>query len=130
MWFLGSPALDPPRVNYQTLRFPEVDSKIYMTARVWGYTGDHEEVRLCTTPIEFKDTEVGHCIVFYTDEAFYRKVAANRLSIYVPASSVPKNLPVKLGQIEIEVHELKNSDDVTELKRNYEEHGLVSIAAQ
>ena len=129
MWFLTSPWIEAPRVNYQTLGFAELNSKIYMSARVWGLTGDYEEVRMCTTPIDFQESAKSDCMVFYTDEMLYRKVGSNKLSVSVVSSSVPKNQAKKLGPIEIEIHELSDSDRLTDFSLNCEKYGLLSIAA-
>src|SRR5215470_14305831 len=130
MRLLDSPAWGgEPRANYQTLHFPESDSNIYMTARASGLTGDHEEVRLCTKRIDFcKSSENNECIVFYTDQIFYRKENTNKLHIYAISNSVPNDQPEHLGQLDITLDKLKNYDQVKELEISYEKRGLAMIA--
>ena len=70
---LMQPIFSPELVNYQTLDFPLSQTKLYMTARSWGLTDDHEEVKLCDAPIKFNEA-AGTCIVFYTRELFYKEL--------------------------------------------------------
>jgi hypothetical protein len=130
-YFLFTPIWDyQPRVNYQTLPFPELDATIYMSARAWGLTGDHEEVRLCNTPIDFRTPlNSNNCLVFYTNEMFYQKNALNKLRIRVNSSSIPRDQQNQLGPIRVEIDELKHGDQIKNLELNYDKFGLYSIAA-
>ncbi len=97
---------------------------------IWGITGNHEEVRLCTSPpVDFRTRAERDCIVFHTDEIFYRKTSPNKLKIYVSSHAVPRNQSEKLGEIDIEIHELKNFDEIADYKVNFEKYGLQTIAA-
>jgi hypothetical protein len=121
---------DVPKVNYQTIAFTESGSKIYASARAWGLAGNHEEVRLCSAPIKLGQTgQQGKCIVFYTNEMFYRKEGSERLHVYVDSSSVPNDQLKQLGSVEIVVTELRNVDKINDLEMNNDKYGLASIAA-
>ena len=123
---LTLPIFSPEQINYQTLDFPLSQTKLYMTARSWGITGDHEEVRICDAPIKFSET--GNCLVFYAGELFYKRTAENGLVVYVSASAVPKDQPTRLGTIAVKVREL-NFDKNAAMQRDYEQHGLMRIYA-
>ena len=124
---LTLPIFSPEQINYQTLDFPLSQTKIYMTARSWGLTDDHEEVKLCDAPIKFNEA-AGTCIVFYTRELFYKRTAENGLVVHVSASAVPKDQPTCLGTIGVKVREL-NFDKNAATQRDYEQHGLMRIYA-
>jgi len=123
---LMQPIFSPELVNYQTLDFPLSQTKLYMTARSWGITGDHEEVRICDAPIKFSET--GNCLVFYAGELFYKRTAENGLVVHVTASTVPKDQPTRLGTVEVKVHEL-DFDRNLAMQRDYDQHGLMRIYA-
>jgi hypothetical protein len=127
MHVLDSPLWDDePYASYQKINFPESNSNIYASARVWGLTGDHEEVRICSAPIDFKKSVDGECIKFFTNKVFYRREHPNRLNIYVASSSVPKDELDHLGQVSVAVHEVR---DYVDLENNYDKQGLTMIAA-
>ena len=118
-----------PQINYQTVHFPESNSNIYMSARAWGLTGDHEEVRLCTEQINFCESfENNECITFSTDKIFYRKENPNSLHIYAVSSRISKDQSKRLGQISIVFDELKNYDQINDLENNHEKRGIAMIA--
>jgi hypothetical protein len=126
MHFLDSPFLSEPQINYQKINFQDVNSNIYASARVWGLTSDHEEVRFCTAPVDFQRSVDGECINFDTDKAFYRRELPDRLHIYAISSSIPEEKFDHLGKINVEVHKLTDSADS---ERNYDKRGLAIIAA-
>jgi hypothetical protein len=61
-----------PPGNYQSVHFDASAKTVYLLARVWGITGNSEEVRICSTPIGFEESE--DCLVFHTSEMFYRRL--------------------------------------------------------
>ncbi|MEQ1607169.1 MAG: hypothetical protein ABL999_20085 [Pyrinomonadaceae bacterium] len=130
MHFLYSPLFGETPMNYQTIYFPKADTKIYSLARIWGITGNSEEVRLCSEPYEVgKKDQSDHCVVFFTDRIYYKKNGATGLQIYAPSSSIPPNIKDSVGSIRISVKELKNFDEVKDFERNFENYGLMTIAA-
>lgn len=130
MHFLYSPLFGETPMNYQTIYFPEADTKIYTLARIWGITGNSEEVRLCSEPYEVGQLDkAGQCIVFFTDRIYYKKDGATGLQIYAPNSSIPPNIKDSVGSIQISVKELKNFDEGKDFERNFENYGLMTIAA-
>jgi hypothetical protein len=130
MHFLDSPIFDEPPINFQTIYFPKANNKIHAVARVWGWTADHEEVRLCSEPYEFgKRDQTDQCVVFHTARIFYKKDGATSLQVYAPSSSIPANIKDSVGQIRISVKELKIFDDIKDFEQNFENYGLMTIAA-
>lgn len=122
--FMSLPDIDPPRVNYQTLDFLSSQTKLYLAARRWGITGDSEEVRICTTPIDLGYD--GTCLKFYTDELFYGRAGENGLVVH--AYSIPNYEVTKLGVVDIKIHELDNYE-YEAMRRDYDKRGLMRIYA-
>ena len=130
MHFLYSPLFGETPMNFQTIYFPKANLKIYTVARIWGITGNHEEVRFCPEPYEFgKRDQIDQCIVFDTARIFYKKDGATSLLVYAPSSSIEPNVKDSVGQIKISVKELKTYDDVKDFEQNFENYGLMTIAA-
>jgi hypothetical protein len=129
MHFLMTPRMEP-RINFQTIYFPGTETRIHTVARVWGLTGDHEEVKFCSEPVKLDQrNQADKCIVLHTARVFYEKDGATKLRIYAPSSSIPPNVKTSLGPITVSIRELKTFDDINEFERNFETYGLVSIAA-
>jgi hypothetical protein len=130
MHFLYSPLFGETPMNYQTIYLPKANTKIYALARIWGITGNSEEVRLCSEPYKVgKKDQEDKCVVSFTDRLYYKKDGVNSLQIYAPSSSIPPNTKDSLGSIRISVEELKNFDDVKDFEQNFENYGLMTIAA-
>lgn len=130
MHFLYSPLFGETPMSYQTIYFPKANTKIYMLARIWGITGNSEEVRLCSEPYEFgKRDQDDKCVVFFTDRLYYKKDGVNSLQIYAPSSSIPLNIKDSVGSIRISVKGLRYFDDIKDFEQNFENYGLMTIAA-
>ncbi|MGB7201106.1 MAG: hypothetical protein WBD16_02425 [Pyrinomonadaceae bacterium] len=130
MHFLYSPLFGETPMNFQTIYFPKGNVKIYSLARIWGITGNSEEVRLCSEPFEFgRRDQTDECVVFHTARIFYKKEGATSLQVYAPSSSIPANAKDSVGQIRITVKELKNFDHIKDFEQNFEDYGLMTIAA-
>ena len=120
------PLIEPPRVNYQTLEFPSSQTKLYLAARRWGLTGDHEEVRICTRPIELGAD--GTCLIFYTSELFYGRAGEKELVVHADSVALPDYQVTRLGGVDIKIHGL-NSDKLEAIRRDYDRRGLMRIDA-
>ena len=130
MHFLDKPLFGEPRINFQTIYFPPAKTEIYTIAHRWGLTDDHEEVRLCPRPYAFGGTDQSsECAVFHTARIFYKKVGPNGLQIYAPSYSISPDIRSSVGQIRIGVKPLKNFDEIRDFEQNFENYGLMTIAA-
>ena len=96
---------------------------IYISARYWGLTGDHQEIVLSCTPInpKHKSYSKDNDYIFYLDEIFYKKVN-NHLIIYTIKNlvSVPKDFKC---DVQISLNEI--NDDIL---NNYKMYGLEKIS--
>lgn len=124
--YMSIAEFEPPRVNYQTLEFPSSKAKLYLAAQRWGVTGNHEEVKVCTSPVELRAD--GTCLTFYTDELFYGRSSKTGLVVHVYPSAIPNCQVTKLGAIDIAIHEL-DVDKYKAMRRDYDRRGLMRIYA-
>ena len=106
---------------------PKGDS-IYITARFWGITGDHEEIIFSEEPIILPPNKDKHYI-FYRDEVFYKFENNDELVIHAPKSgkSIPK-IPFK--NIKVVLKDLKTGDDIRNISENYKKYKLEKIGVR
>ena len=106
---------------------PKGDS-IYIRARFWGITGDHEEIIFSEEPIILPPNKDRYYI-FYTDEVFYKFENNDELVIHAPKSgkSIPK-IPFK--NIKVVLKDLKTGDNMRNISENYKKHKLEKIGVR
>lgn len=98
--------------------------KIYVRAKIWGISSNHEEIVFSENPITIANKEKDY--IFYTDEVLY-KINDNTLVIYAPQSG--KNIPkTAFENIEIVFKGLKTFDEVKDYSVNYQKYGLKRIS--
>ena len=109
--------------------FKELDDKIYISARSWGISGNHQEIILSSSPISSKHRGYSKQknYIFYTSEIYYKKTAGNELIVYVSNSLVSK--PKKFSSpIHIVLKDIGTSDELKNYERNYKKYGLEKIS--
>lgn len=107
----------------RTLDFP-YGKKIFVRAKFWGISGNHEEIVFSESPITIPSKENDY--IFYTDEVFY-KINNNVLTIYAPESG--KNIPrISFKNIEIIFKGLKTYDEIRDYNTNYQKYDLERIS--
>ena len=106
---------------------PKGDS-IYIKARFWGITGDHEEIIFSEEPIILPPNKDKYYI-FYTDEVFYKFENNDELVIHAPKSgkSIPK-IPFK--NIKVVLKDLKTGDNMRNISENYKKYKLEKIGVR
>lgn len=100
---------------------------IYVSARYWGLTGDHQEIVLSNSPINSKHRSYSkdESYIFYTSEIFYKIVNDSNVTIYATESSISE--PVnKIPNITLEG--LKTADEIRDYNTNYQKYGLERIS--
>ena len=97
---------------------------IYIRAKVWGVSGNHEEIVFSESPITIPKKESDY--IFYTDEVTY-KAENNKLTIYAPQSgtSIPD---VSFKNVEVVFKGLKKADEIKDYSDNYRKYGLERIS--
>lgn len=119
-----------PSVNNYVIEFNELNEKVYISARAWGLTGDHEEIILSTSPIsnEHRSYSKDEYFIFYTSEVYYKKEGVDTLLVYAGASTIsapPKGLSTSIKIIQ---KELKDYDEVRDYKMNYKKYDLSKVS--
>jgi hypothetical protein len=110
-------------VNTEILTFSNGE-KIFIKAKVWGISGNHEEIVFSETPINIPNKERDY--IFYTSEVFY-EVNKNTLTIYAPQSG--KSIPAtSFKDVVVIFKGLKKADEIRDYSFNYQEYGLQRIS--
>lgn len=116
--------------KYKSMDFTiELKEKIYISARYWGLTGDHQEIVLSNEPIkpEHRSYSKEEYYIFYTADIFYRTENNNVITIYAPESSVSEPLN-RFTNITVKIVGLKNADEIKDYALNYPKYGLKKIS--
>lgn len=116
--------------NNVEVSFDSLNTNIFMSARAWGISGNHEEIILSNQIIgkEHQSYSKSECYIFYTSDIFYKKIGENSLIVYAAQSSIsePEDF---VSPIEITVIPLKNSREINDYLNNYEKYGLSKISS-
>ena len=125
--FLSYSNLESENRIEKTIISPKGDS-IYIRARFWGVTGDHEEIIFSEEPIILPLNKDKHYI-FYRHEVFYKFENNDELVIHAPKSgkSIPK-IPFK--NIKVVLKDLKTGDDIRNIGENYKKYKLEKIGVR
>lgn len=94
--------------------------KIYIRAKIWGISSNHEEIVFSEKPITIPNKVKDY--IFYTDIVFY-KLDANTLYLYACDcdTSEPK---VAFDGVNVVLNDLKTSDQIKDYSANYKKYGL------
>lgn len=121
----------PSTVNQQIVNFEELKTKLYLRAKTWGVSGDHEEIVLSSSPIkEGKQFLKDESFVFYTSDVYYKKQGIDTLFIYASESGMGE-IPVKFrSKIKVVLMGLKNNNEEKDYNKNYKKYGLSKISTK
>lgn len=98
--------------------------KIYVRAKIWGISSNHEEIVFSENPITIPDKEKDY--IFYTDEVFY-KIDEGTLNLY--ACDCDTSEPeVTFNGVKIILNDLKTSSQIKNYSDNYQKYGLQRIS--
>lgn len=110
--------------NKITLRFKFSNESLFLRAKKWGISGNHEEIVLSEIDTNLTNKEVDY--IFYTTEIFYKIDENDKLTIYAPASSISE--PSKGFSVIINIIELNTADEIKDYNINYLKYGLKRIS--
>ncbi|MBN8653539.1 MAG: hypothetical protein J0L67_19070 [Cytophagales bacterium] len=98
--------------------------ELFVRAKIWGISSNHEEIVFSENPITIADKEKDY--IFYTDKVFY-KINGDTLSLYACAcdTSEPK-FPFK--GVKIMLNDLKTSSQIKNYSDNYKKFGLEKMS--
>lgn len=103
--------------------FKEIGKKAFLQARVFGISGNHEEIVLSEKEIELTNKKKHY--VFYTSEIYYKIDGQCEITIYTPTSySEPIE---KFSVFKVNLVKLLNYDEIEKYRRKYKEYGLQKI---
>lgn len=108
-----------------TLDFETVPNSFYLRTRVWGITGNHEEIFLTKNKsLSISDKKTDY--IFYCSEIFYTQ-KNDTLIIHAPKSAISKPIE-SFSEITVIIKSLANYDEIKDLNLNYKKYGLNKIS--
>ena len=105
-----------------SVRIGSDSNELYLKAKAYGITGDHEQIVLSKS----KDSIPNHNVdyFFYAPEIFY-KVEKNNIYIYAPHSSISE--PIEKSP-NVVIKELRSYDEIMDYNNHYSNYGLERIS--
>lgn len=119
------------RYELGEVEFPVHNETIFIQAKAWGLAGNHEEVKISNISLgntALCNTAKCRCMLFYTDEVYYRKENEDSLIIHVSKSSFPKSTYCLKSGVHISVNSIKGYDNVLHYKLHYKDYGLTRVS--
>jgi hypothetical protein len=134
LYFFMLKAFDNNRdeiISEQTVIFEEINDSIYIRARAWGVSGNHNEIIISLDPIERegRQAEKEKDYIFYATEIYYKKQGIDTLLIYADGSSIGKKPAVFTERIKIVPVKIKTADEAMKYEKNYKKYGLTKVSA-
>ena len=115
----------PSKENGVTINLGNTDKPVFLRAKIWGVSGNHEEIVLSESNKTTSDKIVDY--IFYTSDVYYKIENNSTITLYAPASSISE--PVnKFSNITVNVKGLKSTEEMKDYESNYEKYGLKKIS--
>lgn len=110
--------------NDKKIFYPLVDEELEFNSRLWGLSGNHEEIILSgKNTVNDKDKSY----IFYTTELYYKK-SNDSLIIYTNPSFV--KAPSKFeSPVRVVIKNLNTASELADYKANYHNYGLSKFSA-
>ena len=124
-WFNNDVSDMKNPVKDYIIEYESLNEKIYISARAWGVSGNHQEIILSSNPIssEHRGSSKEDNYIFYTSEIYYKKEGENKLLVFASNSSISE--PKKFNSsVQIILKGLKTSDELKDYEVNYKKYGL------
>ena len=106
------------------LSFDDMDKKIFVNAKSWGISGNHEEITLSEREKTLPDKNMDY--IFYTSEIFYKIEPGGRLIIYAPKDAVSE--PLKKFKDVVVINRLTTAEEIKEYNKHFRKYGLKKIS--
>ncbi len=119
-----------PQYNEKVIDFPKHKEKIYVKAKSWGLSGNHEEILISRKPIRNSTSCIrneGDCMFFYADEVYYKKENEDSLILVLPSGSFSKRSCIQT-YVEIVFKRIKGYDSISFYRLNYKEYGFTRVS--
>jgi len=111
--------------NTIILKFEKVRKVLFFRSKIWGVSGNHEEIVLSVNRTGIVNHENDY--VFYSSEIYFKIVDERTLIIYAPESEISKSV-IPFSGIRIIVNGLKNYDDIKNYRIKYKKYGLNKVS--
>lgn len=100
---------------------------VFVSARSWGLTGDHQEIIFSSKPISpaHRSYSADSVYIFYTSEVFYKVDNDSVITVYASESSVSEST-MKYSNVVIKG--LKSGDALERYNADYQRYGLKRIS--
>lgn len=108
-----------------TINIGNSQKLIYLKAKIWGVSGNHEEIFLSESNTAISNKAVDY--IFYTSEVYYKIENNSTIILYAPESSIsePAN---DFSNITVKVKVLKTAEEMNDYEAKYEKYGLKKIS--
>lgn len=114
----------PAKENGTTINLGGTNKPVFLRAKVWGVSGNHEEIVLSESNKPTSDKKVDY--IFYTSDVYY-KSDSNSITLYSPESSISE--PVSgFSSVIVNVKGLKSTEEMKDYEVNYKKYGLKRIS--
>lgn len=113
----------PSTENVITINLSNRSKPLFLRAKIWGVSGNHEEIVLSESnkPVADKIRDY----IFYTSDVYYKTEDNGTLTLYAPGSSISE--PANRFSNVI-VKSLKSTDEMKDYEVNYQKYGLKKIS--
>lgn len=127
-WFLYSKLendVSPLNQRTEVITFSN-GAKVYILSRIWGVSGNHQEIVFSETPITISSKDKDY--IFYSSPVFY-KIDKNTLTLI--ASQSGKSIPESTFKDVVVIFKgLSNFNEIADYNLNYEDYGLTRISVR
>lgn len=114
----------PAKENAVIINLESTDNTVYLRTKVWGISGNHEEIVLSESNNPISNKTVDY--IFYTSDVYY-KAEGNTITIYAPESSISEPIK-KFSSVTVKVKGLKSIEEMKDYETNFKKYGLVKIS--
>lgn len=115
----------PSKENVITINLGNTNKPVFLRAKIWGISGNHEEIVLSESNKLVTDKAIDY--VFYTSDVYYKAEDNGTITLYAPESSISE--PVnKFSNLVVKVKGLKSADEMKDYEINYQKYGLKKIS--
>lgn len=114
----------PGTENGVTINLGGTNKPVFLRAKVWGVSGNHEEIVLSESNKPTSNKTVDY--IFYTSDVYY-KIENNNITLYAPESSISEPIN-SFSSITVNVRGLKSTEEMKDYEANYKKYGLEKIS--
>ena len=115
----------PSKENVVIINFVNTNKPIFLRAKNWGVSGNHEEIVLSESNKRVADKTMDY--IFYTSDVYYKTEDNGTITLYAPASSISEPTK-KFSDAIVKVNSLKSTDEMKNYEANYQKYGLKRIS--